>query len=179
MYLCFIDASKAFDRINYWHLCTKLLNRGLPLLVVRMFVFWFTMQSFVVKWSNIYSAPFNSSNGLRQGGILSPIYFNVFIDDLSIRLSKSGVGCYVNNTCFNHLFYADDSVLLAPSPSALQTLISICELYAKENELVFNEQKTVCMSVLPRSMKNIHVPDMFVNDKKLRRLEEQKNIHYI
>ena len=48
------------------------------------------------------------------------------MDDLSVVLGYSPVGCNVNNIAMNHMFYADDSVLLAPSPRALQKLFDIC-----------------------------------------------------
>ena len=34
---------------------------------------------------------------MRQGGVLSPILFTVYIDDLLIELEKKGVGCHWNN----------------------------------------------------------------------------------
>ena len=66
------------------------------------------------------------SNRVRQGGILSPKLFSVYIDDLSDKLVKCKVGCYINNLCMNHIMYADDICLMAPSPAALQELIDIC-----------------------------------------------------
>ena len=175
VYLCFVDASKAFDRINIWHLCMKLLHRNISSLIVRFFIFWFTMQQFIVKWGSVLSPPFHSCNGLRQGGILSPIYFNVYMDDLSTDLSNLNTGCYVNDVCFNHLFYADDTVLAAPSPAALQQLISTCEQYAANNELVFNDTKTICMAVGPNSIfKNIDIPDMYLQGRTLDWVSEQK-----
>ena len=175
IYMCFLDASKAFDRINYWHMCSKLLQRNVPKIIVRIFMYWFTSQQFVVKWCHTYSQPFCSSNGLRQGGILSPIYFNVFMDGLSALLNQTKIGCHRSNTCCNHIFYADDSVLLAPSPYALQYLISVCEKYALDNELVFNKKKTVCMSILPKKLsKCINVPNMILEGQILKWVSEQK-----
>ena len=49
VYKCYVDASKAFDHVNYWNLFNKLLSRGLPHIIVRLFVYWFTSQTFVVK----------------------------------------------------------------------------------------------------------------------------------
>ena len=71
------------------------------------------------------SDPFTVSNGVRQGSILSPTLFSIYLDSLSVKLSASGVGCTFNSNCFNHLVYADDTVLLAPSPKALH-LCFIC-----------------------------------------------------
>ena len=82
-----------------------------------------------------------ASNGRRQGSILSPTLFSVYIDSLSIELYASSVGCTLNTKCFNHLIYADDTVLVAPSPKALQNLINICVNFAEKHGLVYNERK--------------------------------------
>ena len=69
------------------------------------------------------SSLFNISNGVRQGGILSPKLFSVYMDDLSNLVICSGVGCFLNNVCFNHVFYADDLCLMALCAIALQELL--------------------------------------------------------
>ena len=65
-------------------------------------------------------------------------------------------------------------MLLAPSPSALQSLLSICEDFANENEIVYNSKKTVCMNIVPKSLKGLHVPSMFLSGKELKWAEEHK-----
>ena len=50
---------------------------------------------------------FSISNGVRQGGILSPNLFSVYMDDLYKLLINSGIGCFIDNVCFNHAYYAD------------------------------------------------------------------------
>ena len=58
-------------------------------------------------WGNYLTEGFSVSNGVRQGGILSPYLFNIYTDDLSKKLDMSGVGCrYLGSV--NHLCYADD-----------------------------------------------------------------------
>ena len=59
--------------------------------------------------------PFSASNGVRQGGILSPLLFNLYMDDISNTLNSSRQGCIINGVPVNHIMYADDVVLIAPS----------------------------------------------------------------
>ena len=174
VYMCYVDASKAFDRINIWHMLKKLVLRNLPTIIVRMFLYWYTNQHFIIKWCDKLSLPFKSTNGLRQGSILSPVYFNVFMDELSQELSKTNVGCYLNDTCVNHLFYADDSVLIAPSPYALQQLLNVCEVYARNYEMCYNAKKTACMVIYPKAMKNMCPPRLYLNSKELSWVAEHK-----
>ena len=75
------------------------------------------------------SESFNASNGVRQGGILSPYLFNLYMDDLSGCLKEMYAGCKIANMIINHLFYADDLVLLCPSHRGLQKLLSLYEKY--------------------------------------------------
>ena len=49
------------------------------------------------------------SNGVCQGGILSPILFNIYVDDLSAKLINLKIGCKINDVYVNRLMYADDS----------------------------------------------------------------------
>ncbi|MCP3883797.1 MAG: hypothetical protein GY701_36125, partial [Sulfitobacter sp.] len=141
---------------------------------IRILLFWYTTQLFYVRWDHTLSQPFNVTNGVRQGGILSPILFNVFMDDLSVRLNKEYSGCYLNGVPYNHLFYADDSVLLAPSPLALQKLLNICEAYAKDVELSYNTKKTVCMSILPKWLKSNNLLQFVLNGNTLSFTNEHK-----
>ena len=60
-----------------------------------------------------------------QGGILSPYLFNVYVDDLSVKLNSCHVGCYYSGGCINHLMYADDLVILSPSLAGLYKLLHI------------------------------------------------------
>ena len=65
------------------------------------------------------------------------------------RVSYSSI-----DVCINHLFYADDLCLMAPSPMGLQHLINICGNYGFENDILFNRSASVCMVVKPSDPKN-------------------------
>ena len=93
VYTCFLDASKAFDRINHWTLFKKLIDCNVPLLIVRILVFWYQMQLVCVKWGKSVSQYFSIANGVRQGGILSPKLFALYMNGPSGALSLCKAGC--------------------------------------------------------------------------------------
>jgi len=167
VYAAMLDSSKAFDRVNHFHLFDKLLKRNVPKLIVRLLLKWYRSQSLLVRWENMISGSFKVSNGVRQGGVLSPVLFNVFIEELSRKLMSMKVGCFINNVCFNHLAYADDAVILAPSPAALQELINVCEQFASENDMVYNVSKSRCIAFIPSCYKNINIPKLFLGNSPL------------
>ena len=117
------------------------------------------------------------SNGVRQGGILSPYLFNVYTDDLSILLDQSGVGCHYLAS-LNHLYYADDMVILSPTPFGLQKLLNICSEYAKDHDILFNTKKTVCMAMLPASLRNLSLPDISLSNSVLSYVNHYKYLGY-
>ena len=114
VFVAFMDVSKAFDKINYFHLMSKLIDHEVPIIMVRLLLYWCCHQDFCVKCGGNISLPFRVTNGVRQGGNASPRFVNVYMDALSIILSKSN-GCAINSCNVNHLFCADDSVLMAHS----------------------------------------------------------------
>ena len=79
----FLDVSKAFDNENHYVLFEKLIKRGIPLYIVRILVFWHATKKIYVHWKYLMSESFSVTNGVRQGGILSPYLFCVYMDDLS------------------------------------------------------------------------------------------------
>lgn len=174
VFITFVDASKAFDRLNYWLLLKKLIARNIPTSVIKLLAFWFSEQMYCIKWDNCISSLFCVNNGVRQGGVLSPYLFNLYMDDLSHDLTKSGIGCMYNDVLINHLFYADDSVLLAPSASGLQKLINICESYALLYDIKFNVKKTVCMCIKPKWMKHFNIPSVSLNGASLKYVSNYK-----
>ena len=121
-------------------------------MLVRILLFWYTKQTMCVKWGNCMSDYFYVSNGVRQGGILSPKLYSVGVDDFFDYLVKSQIRCYIDNVCVNHVMYADEICLklLAPSPAALQKITNICYDFRIQNSLSFNSTKSFCMVVKPR-----------------------------
>ena len=104
----------------------------------------YTNQSLNVRWGTCVGDKFKVTNGVKQGGVLSPTLFSVYMDDLFERLQKRGVGCKMGNYFVGCLVYADDLTLLKrrPSKKALQIMIDICQGYAAEHDVIFNGPKS-------------------------------------
>ena len=60
-----------------------------------------------MKWGNTVSEHLYVGTGVKQGGILSPLLFNLYMDDLSRKLNLCKTGCVIRATVVNHLMYAD------------------------------------------------------------------------
>jgi len=67
---------------------------------VRLLKHWDKEQTMQIKWGKHFSEPFHVSNGVRQGGVLSPYMFAVYLDDLSNELNNIKVGCYIGDVLF-------------------------------------------------------------------------------
>lgn len=144
-YVILLDASKAFDRIQYIKLFKTLLQRGMCPATAKLLLCMYNNQSLVVKWNQIISEPFRCSNGIKQGGVLSPVLFCVYMDELLNRLSRAKLGCYIGHHYMGAFCYADDLTLLAPSCNAAKKMLSICEKYANEFDVKFNSSKSVLL----------------------------------
>ena len=108
VYVAFLDASKAFDKISYWTLFKKLMDRHVPLYLVVILCYWYQHQEMTVRWGFCISNSFNVTNGVRQGGVLSPQLFNVYNYGLSDILNKTIIDGSLGGKRINHLLYADD-----------------------------------------------------------------------
>ena len=127
VYVCYIDASKAFDSINYWCLLKQFIHRCIDVVLIRLLVFWYNQQTCCVRWGNLQSPFFTVSNEVRQGGIMSPVLFNTYLDDLSVCLNNSKIGCSMNGVISNHIMYANDTCIIAPSPSVYQCALLVLQ----------------------------------------------------
>ena len=136
-----LDATKAFDRVDYCKLFRSLM-KGSPSHSV----------AFVIKYVYKTGDPsllersvflsFTLSNGVKQGGILSPILFCTYIDSLLYSLAESGVGCFIGRLFVGALVYADDIVLLSPTAFGMRTLLHLCDVFANDFSVVFNAVTT-------------------------------------
>jgi exonuclease III len=145
--LCALDVSKAFDRVDRYALLTLLMNRKIPKCVISIFLNWFESSVASVRWAGVYSTKFPVLAGVRQGGLISPLLFSVYMDELIDRLKLSGFGCKIRDTYLGCLAYADDIVLLSQSVTTMQHMLAICDVFAKDFDLKFNTAKSMVLRI--------------------------------
>ena len=102
-------------------------------------------QTMRVQWCQTPTSSFNVCNSVKQGGVLCPILFAVYVDSLLGRRDKSGMGCHVGGHFVGDLAYADGVTLVAPSRSGIRTLINVCEQFALDYDITFNGTKRQLM----------------------------------
>ena len=92
----------------------------------------------------------HSSWCIRQGGVLSPVLFAIYMDVLIAKLRNAGYGCRLLNEFYGCILYADDIMLLAHSLNAMRYMLLICEQFAVDFDIKYNSSKSVAMRTASR-----------------------------
>ena len=96
VYTCLMD--KAFDTVQHSHLFKKLLEQGMPAIVVRFILISYKNQKANVKWNGKESHYFSIGNGVKQGAILSAILYCIYTNGLFQELRRKNIGCFVGQS---------------------------------------------------------------------------------
>ena len=120
----------------------KLFERSTPPEIWQIMNNWYSCSTASVLWNNSQSSQFALCQGVRQGAILSPLLYSIFVDNLLISLSSSGFGVKIDDIFCGALMYADDLALIAGSESDLQHMLDIASSYAKSWKYSFNATKS-------------------------------------
>ena len=142
----FLDCSKAFDTISHYGIFIRLMERGVPLCFLKLIMYWYLNMKSRCRWGNAFSEYFDVLTGTKQGGVLSPCLFTIYVDELIARLRKKGIGCYLISLFIACIMYADDLCLIAPTRGAMQQMLSVCEQFCAEFCLSFNAKKSRVLS---------------------------------
>ena len=96
-----------------------LIDKGICPTTARFLIMLYSNLYVHVKWGDNISSSFGVTNGVKQGGVLSPILFGVYLDKLLYIFRMKGVGCHIGHVFFGALAYADDIIILALTRHAL------------------------------------------------------------
>ena len=158
VYTTLLDCSKAFDLVRFDKLFNLLLRKNLCPLIIRLLINIYLHSKYCIRWNNVCSDQFDVNNGVKQGGVMSPLLFTLYTDPLIENLKSSRLGCYVGDKCASVFVYADDIILLSPTKCAMQKLLDRCSIYANDFGLKFN----------PIKCKNLIFGDGIMMDQPLK-----------
>ena len=133
-----LDCTKAFDLCKFSILFRRMLDNGVPPVVVRCLMFMYQEQKAKVRWGQVKSAEFSISNGTRQGSVMSPILWALYCDPMIRRLRKLGLGAHVAGVFMGVACFADDVILIAPCHQAMQVMLNEVEDFAREYNIQFS-----------------------------------------
>ena len=112
-------------------------------------------QSIQVKWNITVTSNCYTSNGVKQGGCISPTFFSVYLNELMEKQRKNNIGCRYGSEFMGVFCYADDLSLLCPSFTGIKEMLRTCEIYADEHKILFIAIKRVncCILLSPAHLK--------------------------
>jgi hypothetical protein len=146
LYAAFIDFKKAYDTVDRSILLKSLHNSGIQGNFLFNLQAMYQRVSYSIKTNGRTMNPIESNLGLKQGCPLSPLLFNIYINDIGDYLKDNEEGdLSVYGTNINHFLYADDLVLLADSKEKLQEHLYGLSEFAKAKELTVSTKKSVVM----------------------------------
>ena len=163
-----MDCTKAFDTVKYKELFNKLIDRGIPAIYLGLLFFSYANQSARVRWGALLSKAYKITNGVRQGAVMSPVLFSIYMDKLFGIMKSSGKGCWALGYFCGLLGYADDVLILAPTRGAAQHLLSLASGYAQRHGIAFStnpvSSKSKTKGVYFDNSKNVSLPANLVLD---------------
>ena len=143
IYSCFVGFSKAFDTIPRDKLLNKLLKYDIKGNFFNTIKNIYCNDEACIKISNNeITENFNINQGVKQGCILSPLLFNIYLSDLPKILDEDLTNTNPNATHPSCLLWADDIIMLSENEEGLNEMLKSLGGYCKENELTLNVNKT-------------------------------------
>ncbi len=149
-YLCFLDISKAYDRCWRDGLWYRLLHAGVHGKMWRVLRdLYRAVRSRIIVNDRITPA-FDTDLGVRQGAVLSPALFSLFMSEVVEEWRRLGIGVKIGSRTIAGLLYADDVVLIADSIEQLHVALGVMEQHARRWRYRFNASKCVVVAMRQR-----------------------------
>lgn len=175
VWLCFLDYEKAFDSVQHAAMIESLKRIGVDGKDIRVIENLYWNQRAAVKLPNgSMTETFDVERGVRQGCILSPLLFNIYMEQAFLPLPELDLGIKVNGAYVNNIRYADDTVLIADSQSSLQRLVDVVADESLRIGLRLNISKTKFMVVSRDHSAVVRVEPLTVGDVCLERVQSYK-----
>ena len=145
VYACFLDMSKAYERVLHTALISKMRKLGVPDHLVSIFECIFASSFIKVNYNGSFSSYWQATCGVRQSGVTSAVLFSIYIDDILSEVGSQPHACSLGYCKLNVLAHTDDVVLLCSLAIGQRILIRKVESLVNDNYLVLNADETKTM----------------------------------
>ncbi|KAL7726621.1 hypothetical protein ACLKA6_010486 [Drosophila palustris] len=146
LYLLFIDFKKAFDTVKRAAIWQALARKGVPDNIIAIIKAMYENAELSVLHKGKISAPFQTRTGVKQGCPLSPLLFNMVVDEIMREVCTSRRGITWSLTQhLEDLDYADDICLMSHKLSDIQAKANDLSRIASRVGLEINAAKTKAM----------------------------------
>jgi hypothetical protein len=164
MFIAFVDQEKAFDRVDRTLLWQTMGQYGASEHLIGVCKSLYKDCRSIVRTNQGLSRPFTVTSGVRQGCVLSPLLFIIYIDSICKEVKQR------NEIEITELLFADDQALITDTANSLQQhLISLNE-EGKTKSLRINTDKTEVMAI-GREKQNINLS---IENKAIKQVTEFK-----
>jgi hypothetical protein len=170
LYICFLDFSKAFDKINKVQLVFKLINY-INLFILQLMITYIMIARIQIKNESNKSGIFEVSRGVKQGGPASPFLFAWYVNDMIHQITEEGRITGIYDIRSGMLCYADDTTVASNNISDLEHNTTIISKYCTDNEIKLNESKTKWMKIGGTNKQN---ESLKINEQVIEKVERFK-----
>ena len=145
LFCAFIDFKKAYDTVNRSMLLNRLKELGINGLLYTNIVAMYQKTEYIIKYKNGYLDAIDSNLGLKQGCPLSPMLFNIYIDDIGDIFDNQCEPVIMLGKNINHFMYADDLILLSLSKEGLQRCLNKLQDFSNRKHMTISVEKSKTM----------------------------------
>ena len=174
-----IDAEKAFDKV--WHdgLFTKVDQASTDSAHVDLIKSLYENLESQVLWKGKATDPIPILQGVRQGSVLSPLLYSVFVDGLIKTLREKDLGCHLHNQYAGAIVLADDVALISTSPDELQEMLIVTYEYAQMWRYRINPSKSCILVFNERGKTTTQQRTWMLGDEPVRQARQHPHLGII
>ena len=196
----YIDFVKAYDKVNQELLWVVLTKRGVPPKLVQLIKSFHKGSMASVKIDGILSKLFELKMGLKQGSVIAPLLFNIFlgaiIENIHERVSELGVKLkfksdsnifdvtklsktndnFISDISIWNILFADDAEIVSDSPENLKMIIDVFSLVSSAygQEISIKKSEVMFVDVRHELMESIGFDEISVHGQILKVVKEFK-----
>ncbi len=176
LYCAFVDLKKAFDSIYLNGLWFKLFKIGVNGKMLNIVRGMYDKVKSCIKGCKSYSDFFECAVGLKQGEVLSPVLFALFVEDLELFLqNEPDSGFSFDDITFILMLFADDMVIFGKTPQDLQHSLDMLKVYCDKWGLTVNTSKTKVMVFRKRGVIRLNEKGTYADEN----LESVNDFNYL